>query len=131
MVWLLDTNICIGFLKGEDPRIREGFARQSPDDFRLCSIVKAELLFGARKSAHVEKNLTRLNALFRAFESLPFDDLAAEHYGVIRNALQAEGKPIGGNDLLIASIALARNLVVLTRNQGEFLRVPGLRCEVW
>lgn len=75
--------------------------------------------------------LKRLAEFFHPFESIPFDDVAAEYYGAIRNQLENEGKRIGSNDLMVASIAQARNLVLITKNQSEFLRVAGLRVECW
>ena len=92
---------------------------------------QAELHFGAHKSARVAENLQRVEAFCRAFESLPFDDAAAERYGVVRAQLQREGRLIGANDLMIASIALAGGLTLATRNLGEFTRVPGLDVERW
>jgi tRNA(fMet)-specific endonuclease VapC len=88
-------------------------------------------MFGARKSQRVEANLSGFERLLHPFESLPFDDNAAAHYGVIRADLERAGKPIGGNDMLIAGIARSRDLVLATRNIGEFARVAGLRVEAW
>ena len=68
---------------------------------------------------------------FQRFESLAFDDIAAEHYGRLRSVLQKQGTLIGPNDLLIASIALANNVTLVTRNTAEFGRVPGLQMEDW
>jgi tRNA(fMet)-specific endonuclease VapC len=65
------------------------------------------------------------------FPSLPFDDEAAEHYGRIRAELTTEGTPIGGNDFLIAAIALANGLTLVTHNTREFARVTGLTIEDW
>jgi tRNA(fMet)-specific endonuclease VapC len=65
------------------------------------------------------------------FASLPFDDRAAEHYGRIRADLTARGDLIGPNDLLIAAIALAHNLILVTHNVREFSRVGGLLWEDW
>ena len=65
------------------------------------------------------------------FASVPFDERAAEHYGILRFLLEQEGTPIGANDLLIASTALAHELTVATRNRREFARVPGLHWEEW
>lgn len=98
---------------------------------RLCSVVKAELLFGARNSSRVAENLERLDRFFAPLESLVFDDLAAEHYGVLRAWLRREGSPIGANDMLIAAIALANDATLATRNLDEFRRVPGLRVQRW
>ena len=94
-------------------------------------MVKAELLLGARRSTRVEENLQRLKQFFAPLDSLPFDDLCAEHYAVIRADLLAQGKPIGPNDLLIAAIARAHDAVLVTHNSGEFGRVIGLRMEDW
>jgi tRNA(fMet)-specific endonuclease VapC len=129
-VTLLDTNVCIAFLNGSDEAVRSR-VRDATDDLVLCSVVKAELLYGARRSAQVDHNLERLQQFFALLPSLAFDDGAAEHYGVVRALLASAGTPIGSNDLLIASIALGNGAAVATRNTGEFHRVPGLRVEAW
>jgi tRNA(fMet)-specific endonuclease VapC len=131
VIRLLDSNVCIPFLNGSDPTIRQRLVGHSPDDLRLCSVVKAELLYGARNSAKVADNLRSLELFFAPFESLVFDDEAAEWYGTIRAQLRRDGTPIGGNDLLIAAIARAKDATLVTRSQSEFRRVPGLRVEVW
>lgn len=128
---LLDTNICIAFLKGSDAGVRDRLLALSPDEVGLSSVVKAELLYGARHSAHVEDNLRRLAAFFEPFLSCPFDDAAAEIYGVIRAQLRKSGTPIGSNDLMIAATALSANVPLATRNQDEFRRVAGLRVVAW
>jgi len=75
--------------------------------------------------------MTRLRNFIGQFDSLPFDDASADHFGSIRAHLRKLGTPIGPNDLLIASIALANQLILVTTNLGEFSRVPGLQCEDW
>jgi tRNA(fMet)-specific endonuclease VapC len=129
--FLLDTNVCIAFLNERDATMRAHFASTSPDDIKLCSVVKAELVYGARNSARVSENLDKLQRFFEPFESLPFDDAAADQYGVIRAQARRAGTPIGSNDLLVASIALSADLVLVTRDQDEFRRVAGLRVERW
>ena len=131
MSYLLDTNVCIAFLNDSKSGVGARFAKLEPDEVKLCSVVKAELLYGARHSARVEENLARLASFFELFESLSFDDIAAEHYGVLRAQVRRAGTPLGGNDLLIASIALAADLTLVTRNQEEFRRVGGLRVQAW
>ena len=69
--------------------------------------------------------------MHQPFVSLPFDDQSAEYYGIVRATLERAGTPIGGNDLLVASIALAHDCTLVTRNNSEFARVAGLRLEVW
>jgi tRNA(fMet)-specific endonuclease VapC len=131
MSFLLDTNTCIAYLTRRSVKVEEHIRRVSPADIALCSVVKSELLFGAHKSSKVAMNLARLEVFFRPFISFSFDDTAAESAARVRAHLEAAGTPIGPNDLLIASIALARGLVVVTHNTAEFGRVPGLRIEDW
>lgn len=130
-MYLLDTNVCIRLLNEAHPGVLQQFRARSPSEISLCSVVKAELLLGARRSTRVEENLQRLKQFFTPLDSLPFDDLCAEHYAVIRADLLAQGKPIGPNDLLIAAIARAHDAVLVTHNSGEFGRVIGLRLEDW
>jgi tRNA(fMet)-specific endonuclease VapC len=88
-------------------------------------------MFGVRKSRRVAENLDGFRRLLEPFVSLPFDDRAADHYGIVRATLEQAGTPIGANDLLIASIALAHDCRLVTRNCREFERVVGLTVEVW
>ncbi len=128
---LLDTNICIGLLAGKDRDLRARYLSHSPNDLFVCSVVKGELLFGARHSERVAQNLRRLEQFWAPLGSLAFDDLAASHYAEIRATLKRAGTPIGGNDLQIAAIARANDLMLVTRNQDEFRRVAGLSTEAW
>ncbi len=75
--------------------------------------------------------MVRVNHFLATFDSVPFDDAAADLYGAIRAHLRRLGTPIGPNDLFIASIALANQLSLVTTNLAEFSRVPGLACEDW
>ena len=131
MRYLLDTNACVAYLTARSPNVVTRLHATAPDNVVLCSVVKAELLYGARKSARVQENLERLAAFFVPFPSLPFEDVAAEQYGELRAALEKQGRPIGPNDLIIAAIALAHGLTLVTSNHAEFGRVPGLSVEDW
>ena len=132
MTHLLDTNSCIVFLRqGTSSILAKRLAAAKPGSVVLCSIVVAELFYGARRSNQTTKNLAGVNAFCEAFVSLPFDDSAADQYGLIRDHLVAQGMPIGPNDLLIASIAAANRLALVTHNVAEFRRVPGLVVEDW
>lgn len=128
---LLDTDVVIGFLNGTAPRVRDRLLALAEGEASLCSVVKAELLYGARASARVDDNLARLDELFDAYPSLPFDDEAAAHYGALRAQLRRSGTPIGGNDMMIAAIALANDVAVATGNGREYRRVAGLRVLEW
>ncbi len=97
----------------------------------LCSVVVGELLFGAMRSKNVPKNLAAVKAFCAGFLSLPFDDLSAEEYAKVRADLTSKGMIIGPNDLLIAAIALANGLILVTHNTAEFVRVAGLTLQDW
>lgn len=131
MTYLLDTNTCVKFLTGRSAPIRRQINSLATSELALCSVVKAELLFGAAKSARPVENRETLEHFFRRFVSLPFDDSAAEFYGRIRARVERSGKPIGPNDLLIASIALSNQLILVTNNVDEFSRIEGLQIEDW
>ncbi len=130
-MFLLDTNVCIGLLNGRNPVFIERFRQHQPSEITLCSIVKSELLYGARHSRHVEANLQLLQKFYDPLESLPFDDRCAEEAGLIRADLATQGKPIGPNDLLIAATARANDAALVTHNTAELSRITGLRLVDW
>ena len=101
------------------------------EEIAICSVVKAELFYGAMRSNNPTVTLARQQQFLSLFISLPFDDFAALIYGRIRSQLAALGTPIGPNDLQIAAIALANNLTLVTHNTREFSRVSGLILEDW
>ena len=130
-MYLLDTNACIRVLNSSAPNLIKRYIDAGPEQISLCSVVKAELLYGARKSQRAMENLTLLQEFWSPLRSLLFDDHCAEHYGVIRSELERAGTPIGANDLIIAATAKAHDLVLVTHNTREFSRVLGLRIEDW
>jgi tRNA(fMet)-specific endonuclease VapC len=129
---LLDTNSCVHHLRhGHSSNITAKLAVASPGSVVLCSVVVAELLYGAHRSARKVQTLSQVRTFCHQFQSLAFDALAAEEYGRVRAHLASQGTLIGPNDLLIASIALANQLTLVTNNTSEFSRVPGLILEDW
>lgn len=130
-MYLLDSNVCIRLLNESHAGAARRYRTLSPREVALCSVVKAELLHGARRSRKVEENLQLLTTFFAPLVSLPFDDRCAEEAAQIRADLAAQGTPIGPNDLLIAATARAHDLVLVTHNTGEFSRVTGLRLDDW
>jgi len=131
VAWVLDTNACIRVLNGTSAVLVERMRGADPAHIALCSVVKAELMYGARKSSRRADNLRLLERFFMPLISLPFDDACAEQYGVIRNELESAGTPLGPNDLMIAATALANDATLVTHNLQGFARVPGLRLEDW
>jgi len=131
-MYLLDTNTCITYLRGgESGAVAKKLATCAPDCVALCSIVIAELLYGAALSASPAKTAAEVRAFCAPFDSIPFDDRAAEEYGEIRAHLKRQGTPMGPNDLMIAAIAVANALTLITHNTAEFQRVPLLEIEDW
>jgi tRNA(fMet)-specific endonuclease VapC len=130
--YLLDTNTCVQYLRyGTASPVAGRLASAHPGDVVLCSVVVGELLFGALRSQNVAKNRADVQAFRAGFLSLPFDDRSAEEYAEIRADLAAKGTPIGPSDMLIAAVALANGLILVTHNTGEFSRVVGLTLEDW
>ena len=128
--WLLDTNLCIRVLRDRPAGLRERFNREA-DALCISTIVLTELLDGAEKSARPDENRRAVEQFAARLVVLPFDDAAAAHAANIRATLERQGQPIGGYDILIASHARSRGLVVVTGNLREFNRVEGLRSEDW
>ena len=134
MSYLLDTNSVVDHLRrGASSNVTARIAAAAPGSVHLCSVVLAELLYGAYHggAAHLALNLALVEQVRRDFTSLPFDDRCAEEYGRLRAQLATAGTMIGPNDLMIASIALANQLTLVTHNTAEFSRVAGLTIEDW
>lgn len=129
-MYLLDTNFCIEILNRKDSLAAKKLTSVSPSVIRLCSVVKAELFHGAYKGGR-DSNINLVRNFCSMFVSLPLDDRAAETYGQIRSELEKQGKLIGPNDLLIASIAIAHNTTLITHNVSEFSRILNLKIEDW
>jgi len=131
MPYLLDTNAWIHHLNHADSPVTRQLAQRPAADIRLCSVVEAELIYGAYKSQRIESNLAVLKRLFSGLTSHSFDRIAAEQFGSLRAELARVGQPIGPLDLQIASIALAHGCTVVTHNTREFSRIEALQIEDW
>ena len=131
MKYLLDSNTCIRYLTGRSQAVLNKIDSTPQLDMCVCSIVKFELRFGALRSQNVEKTLVQQEKFFRRFISLPFDDDAQIYASQIRADLATSGNPIGPYDLLIAAIALANDVILVTHNVREFSRVANLKIEDW
>ncbi|MGO9917109.1 MAG: PIN domain-containing protein [Isosphaeraceae bacterium] len=133
MTYLPDTNAWISYLRQKNAALVQRFLNTDPVDFRLCSVVLGELLYGVHHGprSYQAHNMSLLVQVRQRFASLPFDDFAAQEYGKLRADLAAQGAVIGPNDLMIAAVALADGLILITHNTAEFGRVPGLTVEDW
>lgn len=130
MLFLLDTNILIAALKGQ-PQVRERLETLPFNDMRLSAIVLGELEFGAEKSAHGERNRAHLATLAQRLPLVGIDAATTRHYAQVRALLERQGTPIGANDTWIAAQTLAIKATLVTDNEREFSRVPGLLLENW
>lgn len=131
MKYLLDTNTCIQYLNGRALTVFQRLDATPEAEVCVCSVVKFELRYGALRSSVSEKTLEKQEKFLSRFVSLPFDDKAHLYASHIRAELAGAGTPIGPYDLLIASIALANDLILVTHNTKEFRRVSGLQIEDW
>lgn len=130
-MYLLDTNICIYFMKNTVPNLTEKLLSQNPADLMISSITVFELEYGAEKSNWSEKTRHKLAMFPSPFTILPFNCDDAVAVGKIRGYLEQHGTPIGPYDIQIAAQGLNRGLTIITHNISEFSRVPNLKLEDW
>jgi tRNA(fMet)-specific endonuclease VapC len=131
MKYLLDTNICIYLIKKKYPEILTKLLKVGFDKIGISTITLAELEFGVANSARSIEAQTALLEFILPFEVLDFGYNAATCYGRIRKELKDKGQPISDMDMLIAAIAMANELIVVTNNEKEFKRITGLKIENW
>ncbi|QJD72143.1 tRNA(fMet)-specific endonuclease VapC [Marinobacterium sp. LSUCC0821] len=128
--YMLDTNIVIYTIKNKPEVVRSRF-KQHYGQMCISSVSYMELIFGAERSGNPEKNLRVLEGFVARMDVIPFDSEAAVHSGQLRTELANKGTPIGPYDLMIAGHARSEGFILVTNNEKEFVRVPGLRVENW
>ena len=129
-LFLLDTNILSDLVRHPQGIVKRWIERVGEDAVCTSIIAAAELRFGAAKRGSVAL-AAQVEKVLGAMRVQPLDLPADREYGRLRLQLEQTGQPIGPNDLLIAAHALALGATVVTDNQREFQRVPGLRVENW
>jgi tRNA(fMet)-specific endonuclease VapC len=130
MRYSLDTNIVSDLIRNPQGRVAAHIRKVGEAQVAASVIVAAELRYGAARRG--SPRLSRqVEAVLGALAILPFETPADAAYGRIRLQLEREGRPIGGNDFLIAAQAVALGLIVVTDNEAEFVRVKGLKSENW
>lgn len=129
--YLLDTNICISIRQRRPAAAVSRFGGIRHGDAALSVITYGELARGVQKSTDPQNGMKVLAELLLLIPVLPLPSEAGLHYGRIRAALERGGSVIGNNDLWIAAHALCGGLVLVTNNEREFTRVPGLEVENW
>ena len=131
MNFLLDTDICIYLINKRPPSVISRFKQYRPGDIGISVITVSELEYGIAKSVRQEENQQRLEAFLAPFDLLPYTAEAVRTYGTLRADLEQREKVIGPLDMLIAAQALTEELILVSNNEREFSRVPGLRIENW
>lgn len=130
LAYLLDTDICIHALKKRNAALVEAFTAHD-GRMALSDVSLFELYYGAERYDDPAARIAVIEGFTARLEILPFDSRAALHAGNIRATLERQGSMIGAYDLMIAAIARAQGLVLVTGNVREFERVEGLRVERW
>ena len=127
----MDTNICIYIQRHKPHSILARFQTLTPGQAVISVITWSELLYGAAKSQQSKQVVKLLQAFTDMVPVLPMSHECGKVYGEIRASLEKIGRPIGNNDLWIASHALSSGLTVVTNNTKEFERIPRLMVENW
>jgi tRNA(fMet)-specific endonuclease VapC len=130
MRYLLDTNIIADLVRNPHGAVAQRI--REVGEMWVCTsiIVAAELRYGAAKKGSARLS-AQLEAVLGALDVLPFEAPADAVYGRLRARLERAGRPIGGNDLLIAAQAVALGHTIVTDNEGEFARIDDLPRENW
>lgn len=128
--YLLDANVVSDLVRRPLGSARQRAERVGFERLATSVIVAGELRFGymRRDSARLARDV---EAVLGGLPILPFEAPADWRYASLRTELERRGTPIGANDMLIAAQALALDLILVTANEREFRRVPGLRVENW
>ena len=129
MRWLLDANAVVAMLRDSVSPVARHARQHAPGNVAISSIVAHELFYGAFKSRRIDHNVALVDALL--FPVIEFDKEDARQAGQIRAFLATKGAGIGPYDVLIAGQAIARDMILVTHNLQEFMRVPGLQLEDW
>ena len=128
--YLLDTNIVIYVLKRRPIEALEAFNKNA-NRMAISSITLSELIYGAEKSANVDKNLEAVEDFVSHLDVFSYDAKASQQYGQIKAGLEKRGELIGENDIHIAAQAISQGLILVSNNLKEFKRVPNLALENW
>ena len=130
-MYLLDTNICIYAIKNKPSQILDKIKERSKYGIYISSLTIAELEYGIENSNRIEENRIALLKFISIFNILCFDDMDAIPYGKLKAKMKKEGNLIGPIDLLLAAQALSKDLIFVTNNTKEFIRIDNIKLENW
>jgi len=129
-MYLLDSDTLIYSLKG-DAAVQKQLVLHMNDALKVSVISLMELYYGAFKSERVAGNLAKVRKIEQHLESVPVGIEVAEIFGMLKSDMESKGTRLDDFDLIIASSALAHNLILVTNNIRHFERIEGLKIENW
>lgn len=130
MPYLIDTDILLYSLKN-NLLVHENFLLHESHPKAISVISYGELLFGAQRSKHIEKNLAVVRRIRELFPIIEVSQPVIETFADIKSTLSNHGAVIDDMDLLIASTALTLNYTLVTNNEKYFRRIDGLMIDNW
>lgn len=125
-MYLLDTDTIIFSLKGH-VSVQKNLRTHFHDPMKISVITLMELYYGAYKSQKVTSNLAKIKTLENSLEIIPLGKESVEIFGIYKSKLEKAGTALDDFDLMLASCALAHNLVLVTNNVKYFRRIEGLK----
>ncbi|MFX1480211.1 MAG: type II toxin-antitoxin system VapC family toxin [Promethearchaeota archaeon] len=129
---LLDTDLLIGFLRGNNEAVKIiSKLLERHVILYTTSINAAELYFGAFLSSRIQDNMEAVEKLLNTIKIIPFELVHSKIYGEIRSDLQKRGEIINEIDIFIATMAIEKDLPIITRNTTHFERIMKLKVETW
>lgn len=126
---ILDTDVCIEILRGNSQVL--AIRRSTADLVVTTWITAAELFFGAAHSDRPEENRALVRRFLETLKIVGLDPMSVELFGRHKSRLEREGRRVADADLLIATIAMARNATLVTGNDRHYERFPDLLRENW
>jgi tRNA(fMet)-specific endonuclease VapC len=129
--YMLDTDICSYVIRERPLEVFEKFKKVEVNQLCISVVTYAEIIYGVEHSSSRKINRPIIDDFVRHLDIITWDEDAAEHYGMIRAFLRAEGNIIGSMDMMIAAHARSQNMILITNNDKHFKRVPKLRLENW
>ena len=128
---ILDTNICVRFLRGEEPVVRRLLDADENDDLRIPAMVEGELFYGVEKSERRDENREKVKALLAFLPVCHADDETMEKFGELKAKAEAAGRRVDDADVIIAATAMRHGALLVTGNTRHFSRFDGLEIEDW
>ena len=128
---ILDTNICVRFLRGEESVVRRLLDADENDDLRIPAMVEGELFYGVEKSERRDENREKVKALLAFLPVCHADDETMEKFGELKAKAEAAGRRVDDADVIIAATAMRYGALLVTGNTRHFSRFDGLEIEDW